>query len=118
MNATILLGYQEAERRLRDASGVLSPVLHFREADLGLVLIVQIHSSRRDGTSDRPSSYAGTGLGRSPSISRRMSWTNSLGTATSAIWKVTYRACVTILAPILTSFAPEAGQPPVRDCLG
>src|SRR5712692_11801858 len=37
-----------------------------------------------------PSScYAGAGLGRSPSISRKMSWNNSFGTATSAIWKMT-----------------------------
>src|SRR6266851_4058194 len=38
--------------RFRDASGVLSPTLHFREADLGLFLIIQTHSSRRDDASD------------------------------------------------------------------
>ncbi len=30
---------------------------------------------------------------------------NSLGTATSAIWKVTYLECQTTLAPILISFS-------------
>ena len=39
------------------------------------------------------------GGGRSCPICRRISWNNSLGTATSAIWNVTYRAWVTILAP-------------------
>ncbi len=29
----------------------------------------------------------------------------SRGTATSAIWKITYPECVTALAPILTSFS-------------
>jgi len=35
------------------------------------------------------SPYAGAGLGRSPSISRKISWNNSFDTATSAIWKMT-----------------------------
>jgi hypothetical protein len=34
-----------------------------------------------------------------------MSWNNSLGTATSAIWKMTLRPWRTPLAPIFTSFS-------------
>jgi len=49
--------------------------------------------------------YTGTGLGRSLSISRRIPWNDSLVAATSAIWNATYRACVTILAPIFTSLS-------------
>ena len=41
-------------------------------------------------------------------LSRRMRWRmarkSHRGTATSVIWKIKYRACVTTLAPILTSF--------------
>src|ERR1039458_2176230 len=33
---------------VRDASGVLNPANHFREADLVLFLVIQAHSSRRD----------------------------------------------------------------------
>jgi hypothetical protein len=36
-----------------------------------------------------PHTGAGSGGGRSPSISRKISWNNSFGTATSAIWNVT-----------------------------
>ena len=59
------------------------------------------------GADDNRTRHAGVGSGggRSSAISRKISWNNSLGTATSAIWKMTYRACVTILAPILTSFS-------------
>src|SRR5664280_252123 len=38
-------------------------------------------------------------------MTRRMSWNNSLGTATSAIWKMTLRPWRTTLAPIFTSFS-------------
>jgi hypothetical protein len=48
---------------------------------------------------------AGGSLGRSSRIRCRISANSSLGTATSAIWNVTYRAWVTIFAPILTSFS-------------
>jgi hypothetical protein len=74
---------------VRKASGVLSPANHFRETDWALFPVIQTHSSRRDDASGSPVSYAGAGLGRSPSISRKISWNNSLGTATSAIWKMT-----------------------------
>jgi hypothetical protein len=56
---------------------------------LAFFLVNQTHSSRGDDTSDRPRRYAAAGLGRSPSISRKISWNNSLGTATSANWKMT-----------------------------
>ena len=35
----------------------------------------------------------------------RMARKSHRGTATSAIWKITYRACVTALAPILINFS-------------
>src|SRR5271154_6705362 len=66
---------------------------------------VRTHSSRHDDALHKPRSQAGHGRGRSPSIILRISANNWLGTATSAIWKVTERACVTIFAPILTSFS-------------
>jgi hypothetical protein len=47
--------------------------------------VIQTHSSRRDGASDPFSPYAGAGLGRSPSISRKIAWNNSFGTATSLV---------------------------------
>jgi hypothetical protein len=37
---------------------VLSPTLHFREADLGLFLIFQTHSSRRDEPEHDSAAYA------------------------------------------------------------
>ena len=42
-------------------------------------------------TLDHRASHAGAGggCGRNSAISRRISWNNSLGTATSAIWKMT-----------------------------
>src|SRR5512143_2312142 len=52
---------------------------------------------------DSAARHVGTGLGRSCSISRRISVNSALGTATSASWKVTYRPWRTTLAPILTS---------------
>jgi hypothetical protein len=45
--------------------------------------------------------HVGAGLGRSCSISPRISANSVLGTATSASWKVTYRPWRTTLAPIL-----------------
>jgi hypothetical protein len=39
------------------------------------------------------------------SMALRMDRNNSRGIATSAIWKITLRACVTTLAPILMSFS-------------
>src|SRR5512133_1407048 len=51
---------------------------------------------------DSAARHVGTGLGRSCSISRRISVNSALGTA-SASWKVTYRPWRTTLAPILTS---------------
>ena len=106
MDATILLGYQEAIRRrlhgFRRWAAARTiperPVWPFSSSFRHTPPVVMTHPTV-------PQSYAGAGLGRSPSISRRISWNNSLGTATSAIWNVTYRACVTILAPIFTSFS-------------
>ncbi len=49
--------------------------------------------------------HGGKGAGRSPSMRRRIFRNSSLGTATSASWKVTYRPWLTTLAPILTSFS-------------
>ncbi len=89
MNDSILLWYLEAEGRCPGRIGVLSPLNPSGEADWALFLVIRTHSSRRDDAPDRPSSYAGAGRGRSPSISRRISPNNSLGTATSAIWKMT-----------------------------
>ena len=89
MNTSILLGYTEAKCGVCTASGVGRGPDHSREADLGLFLVIQTHSSRRDDASGPFSPYAGAGLGCSPSISRKISWNNSLGTATSAIWKMT-----------------------------
>ncbi len=42
---------------------------------------------------------------RSRSIRPRMAANSSRGTATSATWNITYRACRTTLAPILMSFS-------------
>ncbi len=89
MNASTLPEYAEAKDGVRTASGVGRGPDHSREADLVLFLVIQTHSSRRDDASDPFSPYAGAGLGRSPSISRKISWNNSFGTATSAIWKMT-----------------------------
>ncbi len=58
-------------------------------ADWALLLVIQTNSSHGNDASCRPSSYAGAGRGRSPSIARRISRNNFLGTATSAIWKMT-----------------------------
>ena len=44
-----------------------------QSGDLALFLVIQTNSSRSDDA-DRPSYYAGTGRGRSPSISRKISW--------------------------------------------
>ena len=49
--------------------------------------------------------HAGAGGARSRAISDRISWNICRGTATSAIWKVTYRPWLTTLAPILISFS-------------
>jgi hypothetical protein len=57
-----------------------------RFADLAIFLGIQTHSSCRDDAFGRPNLYGGAALSRSPSISRRISWDNSFGTATSAIW--------------------------------
>ena len=55
---------------------------------------------------------------RSSAISRRISASSVLGTATSAIWKAKYRPWLTTFAPILISFSFQARQRPVRDRLG
>ena len=63
--------------------------------------------------------HGGTGAGRSPSMRQRIFRNSSLGTATSASWKVTYRPWLTTLAPILITLdrlcrsSPERGQRPV-----
>ena len=49
--------------------------------------------------------HGGKGAGRSPSMRRRIFWNNTLGTATSASWNVTYRPWLTTFAPIFTSFS-------------
>ncbi len=49
--------------------------------------------------------HGGKGAGRSPSMRRRIVRNSSLGTATSASWKVTYRPWLMTLAPILISFS-------------
>jgi hypothetical protein len=49
--------------------------------------------------------HAGAGGARSRAISDRISWNICRGTATSAIWKVTYRPWLTTFAPILISFS-------------
>ena len=41
-------GMRKPNGGVRDASGVLNPANHFREADLVLFLVIQAHSSRRD----------------------------------------------------------------------
>ena len=84
MNASILIWYTEAIRRRLHSFGRWS-----RPADLVLFLVIQTHSSRGDDASDRFSPYTGASLGRSPLISRKISWNNSFGTPTSAIWKMT-----------------------------
>ena len=86
MNATILLGYAEAVIGVRVASERSPLANNSGEADFGHFLVSQTRSSRRHDATNRLSSYAGTGLGRSPSISRRIFWNNSFGTVTSAIW--------------------------------
>jgi len=53
-------------------------------AEQVIFLVIPAHASRRDA-SDRPGFYAAAGLGRNPSISRKVSPNNFLGTATSAI---------------------------------
>ncbi len=57
--------------------------------------------------------HDGKGAGRSPSISRRMRRDRSLATATSANWKVTYRPCLTTLAPNLDQLLPQRRQRPM-----
>src|SRR5215213_2250574 len=49
--------------------------------------------------------HAGAGGARNRTISDRMSANICCDTATSAIWKVTYRPWVTTFAPILISFS-------------
>src|SRR5713101_9795423 len=48
--------------------------------------------------------HAGAGGARSRAISDKISWNICRGTATSAIWKTTYRQWLTTFAPILISF--------------
>jgi len=89
VNDSTLPGYTEAMSRRLHGFGRWCGPDHSREADLVLFLVIRTHSSRCDDASDPFSPYAGAGLGRSPSIRRKISWNNSLGTATSAIWKMT-----------------------------
>ena len=78
----------------------------FRRLKRRLIRRLGRHSatpSRRDGASDPFSPNAGAGLGCSPSISRKIAWNNSFGTATCwsrGIWKRILRA--TILVPAHT----------------
>ncbi len=89
MNGNILLGYTEAIGRRLHGFGRWSRPGPFPRSRFVLFLVIQTHSSRGDDTSDPFSPYSGTGLGRSPPISRKISWNNSFGTATSANWKMT-----------------------------
>ena len=50
--------------------------------------------------------------------SSRIAANNVRGTATSANWKTTYLACVTTLAPILTSFSRSVVRLQCRTGLG
>ena len=54
------------------------------------------------GSRRHPGTVGGT---RKRRIRSRIARNSRLGTATSAIWNRTYRACVTTLAPILISFS-------------
>ena len=56
-------------------------------------------------TMGRPHAGAGGGFGRSSAISRKISWNNCRGMATSAIWKAMLRPWLTTFAPILISFS-------------
>ncbi len=82
-------GSREAMGALRSAFGVPAIPNDIWSRDLAIFPGIQAHSFRRDEASTPPVCYAGDGLGRSPSISRKISWNNSFGTATSAIWKMT-----------------------------
>ena len=67
---------------------------------------IQTHPSCRSRSAvDVSPAYAGAGLGRRSSIRLRIIRNSSLGTATSANWKVTWRPWRTTLAPILTNFS-------------
>ena len=58
------------------------------------------------------SRHIGAGLGEIAAnrrIRSRIARYNRRGTATSAIWKVTYLACRTTLAPILINFSRKVG---------
>ena len=58
------------------------------------------------GRLDGSGRHLGTACGsRSRRIRSRIATNSRRGTATSAIWKITYRACVTTFAPILMSFS-------------
>ena len=56
----------------------------FRHQGAGLLSFAFEH-----GMVNRLTPGVATGGGRSSAMTRRMSWNNSLGTATSAIWKMT-----------------------------
>ncbi len=81
-------GSREAIGGLCNASGVSVVPIGVQSGDLAifpasrhtLFVVIRI----------RPSScYAGAGLGRSPSISHKIFWTNFLGTAILTTWKMT-----------------------------
>jgi hypothetical protein len=56
-------------------------------------------------TFDPCAAHAGADGARSRAMSNRISWNICRGTATSAVWKVTYRPWLMTLAPILISFS-------------
>ena len=68
MNAGILPGYAEADRRRPQGSRHRARPDHSGEADFALFLDIQTPASRLDDASGRPGSYAGAGLDRSSSI--------------------------------------------------
>ena len=72
-------GSREPEGSIRETCGVERGPDRARDANLAVFLDIWTQFSRHDDAADRPSSYAGTGLGRRPSISRGIFLINSLG---------------------------------------
>ena len=79
------------------AQNALRRGIHWRSAQT-----VPVASGCLDGSRRHPGTVSGS---LSRRMRSRMARKSHRGTATSAIWKMTYRACVTTFAPILMSFS-------------
>jgi len=88
-----LPGHDAAQNALRRG-------VHWRSAQT--IPAASALSGCLDGTRRHPGTVSG---GRNHRICSRIARNSHCGTATSAIWKNTYRECVTTFAPILMSFS-------------